>query len=65
MTTQSRPLLTRLKPRALLATAGVLAAVGAGLAVAVPNRVHATQASASSAPPAPKAADWRSSKVRR
>lgn len=54
MSNQSRPLLTRLKPRVLLATAGVLAAVGAGLYVAIPNRVHAAQASAPSAPPAPK-----------
>jgi RND family efflux transporter MFP subunit len=54
MSNQSRLLLTRLKPRVLLATAGVLAAVGAGLYVAVPNRVHAAQASAPSAPPAPK-----------
>jgi RND family efflux transporter MFP subunit len=54
MNTQSRHLINRLKPRALLATAGVLAAVGAGFYVALPNPVHATQASAPSAPPAPK-----------
>lgn len=54
MHTASRPLLTRLKPRALLLTAGVLAALGAGLYVAAPGQAHAADAPAPSAPPAPK-----------
>src|SRR5262245_41907685 len=54
MTSNSPRFFSRLKPRALLATAGVLAAVGAAIYVATPNRSHAAQASAPSAPPAPK-----------
>ncbi len=54
MTTQSRSLLNRLKPRTLLATAGVVAAVGAGIYVALPNHAHAAEVAAPSAPPAPK-----------
>ncbi|HET7535316.1 MAG TPA: efflux RND transporter periplasmic adaptor subunit [Candidatus Didemnitutus sp.] len=54
MTTKSQHFLTRLKPRALLATAGVLAAIGTGTYLATPNRTHAAQGSAPAAPPAPK-----------
>ncbi len=53
MTAQSRTSLNRLRSRVLLATAGVLAA-GAGLYLALPNHARAAQASAPSAPPAPK-----------
>src|SRR5262249_57305188 len=54
MTAQSLTFFARLKPRALLATAGVLVALGAGVYVISPNHVHAAQASAPSAPLAPK-----------
>ena len=54
MNSHSRHFFSRLKPRALLATAGVLAALGAGVYIATPNHAHAAQASAPSAPPAPK-----------
>ncbi len=54
MSTRSHHLLNRLRPRALLATAGVLAATTAALYLTTPNRAHAAEASAPSAPPAPK-----------
>lgn len=53
MTTQPSHPLTRLKSRALLATAGLLLAVGAGVYVALPSHAHAADA-APAAPAAPK-----------
>lgn len=54
MTTLTRNFLHRLRPRFLFAAAGVLAAVGTGLYLAAPSSLHAAQASAPVAPPAPK-----------
>lgn len=54
MHTSSRPLRVRLKPRTLLLTAGVLAALGAGFYVAAPGQARAAESTAPSAPPAPK-----------
>lgn len=54
MTTMSRNFLHRLRPRFLFVAAGVLAAAGTGLYLAAPSTLHAAQASAPAAPPAPK-----------
>ena len=54
MSTTSRPFLHRLRPRSLIVAAGVLAAVGAGLYLAAPARLHAASASALVVPAAPR-----------
>lgn len=54
MITTSRNFLHRLRPRFLFVAAGVLAAAGAGLYLATPSSLHAAEASAPVAPPAPK-----------
>ncbi|HEX2862798.1 MAG TPA: efflux RND transporter periplasmic adaptor subunit, partial [Lacunisphaera sp.] len=53
MSTQPRTFL-RLRPRVLLAAAGVLAATGATFYLATPSRLVAAPAEAPAAPPAPK-----------
>jgi RND family efflux transporter MFP subunit len=54
MSAQNRSALHRHRPRVLLATAGVLAAVVTAIYLTTPNRAHAAEASAPVAPPAPK-----------
>jgi RND family efflux transporter MFP subunit len=54
MSAPSLNLLRRLQRRPFLVAAGVLAAVGTAVTLALPTRAHAAQPSAPSAPPAPK-----------
>jgi multidrug efflux system membrane fusion protein len=54
MSIQSPRNSNRLRPRLILVAAGVLAAVGTGIYLAVPSRLVAAPAEAPAAPPAPK-----------